>query len=201
MRLTQISALAALVLTGTVEAASPTTSPELYELEILIFQTNLSYLEGEELWTQDVVDTKLPGIAKAVNVGNIPTPDSKLSKAAITLEADGNYRVLVHRRWQQEAKPRSEADWVHIRTLTTGQPELEGTLRFYQGRYLHVNIELLFRESNLRSLALVSAEDSVPRVYRISEHRRIRGRDVNYVDHPKFGALVQVTPVEEKESE
>lgn len=207
MRLNRIIAIAALCLALPAEAlaesstTSPDLSPELYEIEILIFQNSLSYLEGEELWTRDVVDTELPGIAEAVNIGGIPGPDSSLFKAAVTLDADANYRVLAHRRWQQTADPRSEAKWVYITSLRTGAPELEGTLRFYQGRYLHVDIELLFREREVGSLSFVQSDYSIPKIYRISEHRRIRSRDVNYFDHPKFGALVKVTPVEKQDQE
>lgn len=202
MRWNRVLALAALFLTSTVQAASSTTnSPDLYQIEILVFQNQLSYLEGEELWTEDVVDTELPGITEAVTIGSRPAPASDLSKAAITLEADGNYRVLVHRLWQQPANPRSEAKWVHIKSFSLGTPELEGTLRFYQGRYLHVDIELLFRETSAGSFSLIQPDSAVPKVYRVSEHRRIRGREVNYFDHPKFGALVRVTPVEDLEEE
>lgn len=177
-------------------AASTTKPPDRYEVEVLIFQNYLDYLEGQELWTQDTVDKKLPGIDQARDSGAQPDPNSDLSKAAEALEAGGDYLILTHRRWEQEAEPRSTAKWMRVGNANLFESDLIGTMRFYQGRYLHIELELLFRD---RSVAMVSSTAGVvalPQVYRISEHRRIRNLEVNYFDHPKFGALVQVTPIQ-----
>ena len=177
-------------------AASTTKPPDRYEVEVLIFQNYLDYLEGQELWTQDTVDKKLPGIDQARDSGAQPDPNSDLSKAAEALEAGGDYLILTHRRWEQEAEPRSTAKWMRVGNPNLFESDLIGTMRFYQGRYLHIELELLFRD---RSVAMVSSTEGVvalPQVYRISEHRRIRNLEVNYFDHPKFGALVQVTPIQ-----
>lgn len=177
-------------------AASTTKPPDRYEVEVLIFQNYLDYLEGQELWTQDTVDKKLPGIDQARDSGAQPDPNSDLSKAAEALEAGGDYLILTHRRWEQEAEPRSTAKWMRVGNPNLFESDLIGTMRFYQSRYLHIELELLFRD---RSVAMVSSTAGVvalPQVYRISEHRRIRNLEVNYFDHPKFGALVQVTPIQ-----
>ncbi len=177
-------------------AASTTKPPDRYEVEVLVFQNCLDYLEGQELWTQDTVDKKLPGIDQARDSGARPDPNSDLSKAAEALEAGGDYLILTHRRWEQEAESRSTAKWMRMGNPNSFESDLIGTMRFYQGRYLHIELELLFRD---RSVAMVSSTEGVvalPQVYRISEQRRIRSLEVNYFDHPKFGALVQVTPIQ-----
>ena len=177
-------------------AALTTKPPNRYEIEVLVFQNYLDYLEGQELWTQDTVDKKLPGIEEARDSGAQPDPSSDLSKAAKALEAGGDYLILTHKRWEQEAEPRSSAKWMRVGSPNSFESDLIGTMRFYQGRYLHIELELLFRD---RSVAMVSSTEGVvalPQVYRISEHRRIRSLEVNYFDHPKFGVLVQVTPIQ-----
>jgi hypothetical protein len=179
-------------------SASAAKNPELYEVEIVVFQTKLAYLEGEELWARDVVDTKLPGMTDAVTAKNIPAIDSPLWKAAGTLEADADYDVLIHKRWLQPAETASEAKWVYLKNARTDPLQLEGTVRFYQSRFLHVDVELLLREDGGRRLTATSTADAGPMIYRISEQRRIRSRRVNYFDHPKFGALVRVAPVDKK---
>ncbi|MEE8267063.1 MAG: CsiV family protein, partial [Acidiferrobacterales bacterium] len=72
----------------------------------------------------------------------------------------------------------------------------EGVLRFYQSRYLHVDVDLLLREAATRRVASADSSALGIRIYRISARRRIRSGHVNYFDHPKFGALVRVAPVE-----
>ncbi len=95
-------------------AASTTKPPDRYEVEVLVFQNYLDYLEGQELWTQDTVDKKLPGIDQARDSGARPDPNSDLSKAAEALEAGGDYLILTHRRWEQEAESRSTAKWMRV---------------------------------------------------------------------------------------
>ena len=198
MYLTRIALILALSLGLSLQAgaASTTKPPNRYEIEVLVFQNYLDYLEGQELWTQDTVDKELPGIEKARNSGAQPDRNSDLSKAAEALEAGGDYLILTHKRWEQETEPRSTAKWMRVGNPNSFESDLIGTMRFYQGRYLHIELELLFRD---RSVTMVSSTDggiALPQVYRISEHRRIRSLEVNYFDHPKFGVLVQVTPIQ-----
>ncbi len=176
-------------------AVSTTKPPDRYEVEVLIFQNYLEYLEGQELWTRDTVDTKLPGIEEAHDSGIRPNPDSDLSKAATTLEAGGDYIILAHKRWEQNAEPRSSAKWMQVGNPTSFESNLIGTMRFYQGRYLHIELELLFRDPRLVTVSSTQGVASMPQIYRISETRRIRSLEVNYFDHPKFGALVQIRPI------
>lgn len=198
MYITRIATIFALSLGLSLQAsaASTTKPPDRYEVEVVIFQNYLDYLEGQELWTHDTVDKELPGIDEARDSGTRPDPGSDLSKAATTLEAGGDYIILTHKRWEQKAEPRSSAKWMRVGNPNSFESDLIGTMRFYQGRYLHVELELLFRD---RSVVAASSADGVvalPQVYRISERRRVRRLEVNYFDHPKFGALVQVTPIQ-----
>lgn len=176
-------------------AASTTKPPERYEVEVVVFQSYLDYLEGQELWTQDTVDKKLPGIEEARDSGGRPAADSDLSKAAKTLEAGGDYIILSHKRWEQNAEPRSSAKWMRVGDPNSFESDLIGTMRFYQGRYLHIELELLFRDPRVVTVSSAEGVAAMPQVYRISETRRIRSLEVNYFDHPKFGALVHVAPI------
>ena len=198
MYITRTALILALVLGLSLQASATSTTkpPDLYEVEVLVFQSYLDYLEGQELWTQDTVDRELPGIEEARDSGAQPNPDSDLSKAATALEAGGDYIILAHKRWEQEAQPRPTAKWMRVGNPNSFESDLIGTMKFYQSRYLHIELELLFRD---RSSTMVSSTDgavAVPNVYRISEHRRVRSLEVNYFDHPNFGALVQVTPTQ-----
>lgn len=97
----------------------------------------------------------------------------------------------------------------------------DGTLRVHRARYLHVQADLLY----YRPLAadaraplpsdddpnaapapdspdtalieqLLAEEDSAPRLFRLMESRRMRSRELHYLDHPLFGMLVEAWPVE-----
>jgi hypothetical protein len=38
--------------------------------------------------------------------------------------------------------------------------------------------------------------DATPRLFRLTESRRMRSRELHYFDHPLFGVMVEVRPVE-----
>ena len=93
--------------------------------------------------------------------------------------------------------------------------DLDGTLRLYLGRFLHlvVDLELDAPESDQSADALSSYGDyrssadyddfggPRPVRYRINEDRILRSGELRYFDHPKFGVLARVTRVEDESEE
>lgn len=81
-------------------------------------------------------------------------------------------------------------------------PRFSGTLKLALGQYLHVALDLLYRRPVQRNDG-VNAEGIDAQLqrtalqgFRIDNIRRIRLGEVHYFDHPVFGALVLVAPVE-----
>ncbi|MCP4042695.1 MAG: hypothetical protein GY731_12200 [Gammaproteobacteria bacterium] len=80
---------------------------------------------------------------------------------------------------------------------------LDGTVRLYRSRYLHVLADLRFyrpaQRRTLRSetgLEAESMEEVQPTVFRLQESRRMRSKELHYLDHPILGLLIKVTPFE-----
>ena len=98
---------------------------------------------------------------------------------------------------------------------------LDGTLRVHRARYLHVQADLLYYrplesdgpapvppgdDPNALPSAdspdtafiehLLAEEDTAPRVFRLTESRRMRSRELHYLDHPLFGVLVEAWPLD-----
>lgn len=200
--------LALLMLALPVAAAPRDPMPSVYEVEMIVFQNNLPDLEGGELWSQDRVDTDIKNLDKAVTVKDQPDPNSDLSKVIDKLGGDdSSYRILFHKHWVEEAKPEDDAELIHI---NSDDGELDGTLKFYLSRYLHLDVNLLLKEPVPTAQAQTGtapasgsapasdvAPASAPEVmyYRIAQERRIRAGDIQYFDHPKFGALIEIKPV------
>ena len=79
--------------------------------------------------------------------------------------------------------------------------ELDGTVRIELGRYLHVYTDLLLRKPVVVERATDpetpgTAQTRMLLDIPMREHRRMRSRELHYVDHPLLGMLVQITPVE-----
>ena len=171
--------------------AATTPGGTTYEVEVLVFENRLPELEGGELWTRDTVQPLGPEINDAVTVGTA-LPESDLTRVAEILENDGHYRILTHKRWLQNTEAKSTTRPMRINSM---DGELDGTLRFYLSRFLHVEISLAYSEPGVPTLYTVTPA-TPGLLYRISEQRRVKRKDVHYFDHPKFGALVRVAPVE-----
>ena len=100
-------------------------------------------------------------------------------------------------------------------------PRLDGTLRLILSRYLHLQSDLIWydplNEEELAALEALSQHESEADVdenvapttfdesplnthlaYRLQQSRRMRSNEIHYIDHPRFGLIVQVTPYEGK---
>ena len=96
-----------------------------------------------------------------------------------------------------------------IAPLDTHQPipnavrELAGTVRVVITRYLHMYTDLVYRLPAGNPLALEDAwqPQQVLVDYAINVHRRMRSRELHYIDHPLLGILVEATPIEENQQD
>jgi hypothetical protein len=187
---TAIPAIFCFCLLGACPAlAAPTEKESTYEIEVVVFENRLPELLGDELLIRDSSQTRIRGLESAI------TPDkaegSPTLSPAITslMEQDGHYRLLAHLHWVQTVDAKSVAKPVRIASVNP--EELEGTIRFFMSRHLHLDVNLLFR-------TMLSASGSDPRaeVYRLSEQRKLKSQETHYFDHPRFGVLARVMPVE-----
>jgi len=173
-----------------VRAAAPADKESTYEVEIVVFENRLPELLGDEMLARDA-DSKIKKQDAAV------TPEAAVSEPYLyptisnLLEQDGRYRVLAHQHWQQTIDAKSVAKAVAV--TATNPAELEGTIRFFMSRHLHLDVNLLFRDITAGSGGTV---------YRLSEQRKLKSQEIHYFDHPKLGVLVRVMPLDlDKETE
>ncbi|MFW6190988.1 MAG: CsiV family protein [Thiohalospira sp.] len=90
-------------------------------------------------------------------------------------------------------------------------PVIDGTLRLVVSRYLHAEVDLLYRDPSpdprtrtyRRPGLLVppGAERQLPAGFRLQTSRRMRSGEIHYIDHPRFGILVLVNPRDDGERE
>jgi peptidoglycan-binding protein CsiV len=111
------------------------------------------------------------------------------------LERLDAYEPLMHFGWTQPTYPDEEIEARPLSSFATPPDGLEGELRMYLSRYLHLAINLQLDES------FADEPVSYPVRYRIDEDRIFRNGELRYFDHPKFGVLAKITRVEEEESD
>jgi len=172
-----------------VQAASP-DKESTYEVEVVVFESRLPELLGDEMLARDA-EARIKKLETAV------TPDAAVSAPYLhpaissLLDQDGHYRVLAHQHWQQTIDAKTVAKPVRI--MGANPAELDGTIRFFMSRHLHLDVNLLFRDTTAGSQNVV---------YRLSEQRKLKSQETHYFDHPRLGVLVRVMPLDlEKEKE
>lgn len=190
-----ILVLSGFSLLGTLPVQAASAEKESsYEIEVVVFENRQPDLIGDELLARDA-ETRIRKLESAVSSPEAAVSEPYLRPAITSLlEQDGHYRVLAHQHWQQTIDARTVAK--PVRVAAANPDELEGTIRFFMSRHLHLDVNLLFREG------VAGAERSGGVVYRLSEQRKLKSQETHYFDHPKFGVLVRVMPLEkDKEKE
>ncbi|MFV1992881.1 MAG: CsiV family protein [Acidiferrobacterales bacterium] len=191
---------ASLFFSSSVIAVSDKPNTPIYEVEILVFKNMQIEDQGTELWLQDIDPNNQPDVANASPVGGGIPAESTIKKISDKLVASGYYTIISHKRWIQDAIPKTEAKLIRI---ANSEENLDGTLLFYKGRFLHLGMNLILTEELMpvgntgdnRDLNGNATSGNIVNSFVIKEDRRIRSVALNYFDHPRFGVIVQVNQV------
>lgn len=142
------------------------------------------------------------------------------------LDATG-YEPMIHLAWRQPGLGPDDAVAVHIHGGVNGTlqadvskagetdseqqvainsdmmgppaPYIDGTIKLIRQRFLHVDVDLLYRAPYVDSPVNPLSREQWPQAFRLTESRRMRSREVHYLDHPMFGVLIIATPYEPPE--
>jgi hypothetical protein len=144
----------------------------------------------------DFKEPDSPLISKAFSPLNID--QQQLHGVVTRLDKQSSYTPIVHGGWIQPLEEKSPLQAIQI-VQQAGAIQLEGTLTFHRGRYLHLDVDLqltemmpaTFNDSYLSSVALQPAT-----IYRLKETRRIKTSDTHYFDHPRFGVIAIVEKID-----
>ncbi|QEP44820.1 hypothetical protein D5085_17780 [Ectothiorhodospiraceae bacterium BW-2] len=169
-----------------------------------------SPLRVEPLLRQFAVATPLLGPALDSTTGR-PLPFSEVaseqrqfSKVARSIQISSRYHRLYSYAWYQPGLSQRQA--VTLRLTPPGwrrdrapfietvadesgishQIELDGTVTVSLSRFLNIDLNLLYRHSR---------SDGQSRNYPIQTLRKIRSREIHYIDHPLVGIAIRAEPV------
>lgn len=81
--------------------------------------------------------------------------------------------------------------------------ELDGSVKLVLGRYLHLYTDLVYRKPVIVEQLDEETQEVLERRtlfdIPVQSHRKMRSRELHYLDHPMIGILIEVTPVETEE--
>lgn len=143
--------------------------------------------------------------------------DQEFNGVVASLQRSPSYKVLLVKSWRQPGLARNKALPVLIRGGDTfGQHHrLEGTVRVVLSRYLHLETDLWLGEftqteapaaTGLESVVILEDGTRVvepapvwfepTRLIRMQESRRMRSKELHYLDHPSLGVISKIIPLQ-----
>ncbi|WP_405234655.1 CsiV family protein [Lentisalinibacter salinarum] len=148
----------------------------------------------------------------------MPLPEQELELGEVyrRLRNTDGYQPLLHVAWQQPGYDPETAQALDLSRLAELPDRLQGEVRLYRSRFLHLELDLELWSEPGRSLPSPATTEPLfpdrgrpqagepldalePDVYRLSERRKLRSGELHYYDHPRYGVLAKVTPVELEE--
>ena len=162
------------------------------------------------------------GYPQANAVINItPIESIGLDKYVQKLRQSNRYHVLVHKSWRQAGLSDNTSVSIPIdsrvdndstsgavvplllgssatrQEKTTG---IHGEIKLVLGRYLHLYTDLVYQQPRTQPLPVWQTLNTSPyKDYPIRFHRKMRSKELHYIDHPLVGILVMALPVEKTE--
>lgn len=143
----------------------------------------------------------------------LPKEELELTDLYRRLAGTNGYQPLLHVAWQQPGYEPADARPLDLSRVADLPEGLRGEARLYRSRFLHLALELellsapradiparAMRPQPLTQTGGTAEGEPLaalePDVYRLSERRKLRSGELHYYDHPRYGVLAKVTPVE-----
>ena len=159
--------------------ASTTAAARWYTIELLAFAYPAQPAAEEiEYWPPEPAEPDWDaGDLLSTQAGVRLVERKRLAKTAQTLREQG-LTILAHTRWQQRVAGH-KGPWYQIAT-----DNLRGLVHMGRGRFLHFTADWLLQGEQ--------------QAYRIAMQRRLKSRELHYLDHPKMGILLRADPIYSK---
>lgn len=172
---------------------------------------------------EDADETESP--IREIELVPLAEDELTLDKAARQFALLDVYETIMHFGWTQPTYPEAETAPIELRVFGDPPEGLDGTLKLYLSRYLHLVVDLaldaptdsdrpvatnqpVYSDGSTYSYGDsrpqyndVYGLEPLPTRYRIQEDRIVKNGELRYFDHPKFGVLAKITRVEEEEED
>lgn len=192
-----------------------------YEVELIIFEDKTGIYNNSENWPTDEKNTELENIVntkidtvkeedtkeqsvKLTTDGPIEVTDSalfRLTPHVDKLKNHPDYNLLVHKAWKQKGLDRENAIAFEIDSRNTSSETentsfVDGTVTLIMSRYLHFNTDLTYHKPVNPMTEIMNESDEVKteNTFPVQSERRMRSKELHYIDHPLVGVIVLATP-------
>ena len=185
----------------------PAPAIDFYDVEILVFRQLDSQGEDEEVDVPNIrhleLNLELHDLLDRTSAIPLePAIEGYLSHPGQRIGNSRDYEILFHGGWSQTTSDRQGAPYIRIDLPAVGRSStLIGVLRLFATDLLYVDAFLRYRpaEQQANNQIVESTERNTQPYYFLKERRRVKFREVHFLDHPKFGVLLTVWPLNSPE--
>lgn len=176
--------------------------PSLYQIEIIVFE-NMQYKpDGSEHWAD------LPNDFRFALEDNQQSDDPlkdgvlvedsselHLSNEARRIKNSKNYRFIRHSAWQQIINGVNRSKPIMLKQGRKIDPETDDEIDELLGEIsVKLNRDLFFTNMDF---VYRDFEKTRLKSYRNKRSLRVKAEDVHYLDHPRFGVLFAIFPIDQ----
>lgn len=155
---------------------SANASEQLYKIELVIFSQNQL---NSEVFEQTTSKINWPRrVYNLSSLKKVASENMSLHGIYTKLRRGQNYKPLMHVAWYQSAAKNSMSGAVKIKNI---QGSINGFFRVQRGHLVYMIADIEYSPES--------------EIYRINEKRRFKLNEIHYLDHPKFGILVRISPL------
>lgn len=174
----KVLALATICLYSSVLAES-----KQYLVEIVVFGHSTSEF-SDEIWQRAYTESGQGDTPRQTHHIEF-VKEGPMKPAVDALRRRRDYTLFHYSAWIQDTLSKNQAPIVPVVSATEN---LQGHVQVHGGHLLFVDLTL----SHIKIPSL-NAVDRTPVRFLIDEKRRVKLNETHYFDHPRFGAIVQVS--------
>jgi len=149
----------------------------LFQVEVIVFDQSAP--------TTELFEQTEPEIISSARYARVKRGTKTINSYYRQLDRASNYRPFFYESFQVSVKSNRISLPIKI---SLPSENLEGWVKIQRGQLLHVITDLEYSPAD--------SLESEGMVYRISEKRRVLLNESHFLDHPFFGVLLKVSPVE-----
>ncbi len=185
--------LASLTVSQAFAEADPEKDLLEYDVEIILFEdAHARYINSQSWNFVNSADGKPSNSSSNVASYRNIKPQI-LKKQYNRLKLSSEYSILFYGAWRQTGLEQSKAFEINIEDLknrhkASSQNSLSGSFKLVLARYLHIY-------NTLRYQRQAATTETNVETYPLNSHRRMRSKELHYIDHPLVGMLIQINPV------
>jgi hypothetical protein len=176
---------------------------DFYDVEILVFQQLQDKGDVEELNIPSIrhfnLNLELQDLLDRTSAIHLePAIEGYLTGPNQRIITSPDYEVLFYGRWSQTSSDRKSAPYIDINLPAVGgSHEVTGVFHLFATDLLYIDVLLRYQPTRQDPINQNSApvKKSVGPYYFLKERRRIKFREIHFLDHPQFGVLLTVWPV------